>query len=236
MGKYFTSFNGRLSNINLKEFDEARDRVLGMYSTRFGTTIVNQNNFVLTPEKGYEAISKARIVVNDKNLEMNVVLFCPGDATGNTENYGNRKLIEPACIVVRKTHKAIIPRRKDGITAEYIFPIGSATQEHFIMGLTSLEGWTIDPRSSNPLTILRYKEFGYNPLEYSRRMKEKYADISLKLEKTLWLDGDERIGDPHSIYCSPETSNGILQMVGFLGTNDESAIKFFERYEKKIIS
>ncbi len=172
----------------------------------------NQLNFsafpdlVLTPDKPNSARTIIPVTHKETKVgEMYVIVFRPGDGTGDSKTYTLDQLrIPPKYRYIEKPAR-VLPRSKQGIICEGFFPLFSIGQNHPEMFAVSLEELTVDD-VSNLQTIVRAWTLnnGNQPTVY----------------QTTGMDlQSRRFGDPHAIH----NATNKIQVAGFLAVTDQES-------------
>ncbi|MGV8150951.1 MAG: hypothetical protein ACP5NV_04440 [Candidatus Woesearchaeota archaeon] len=161
---------------------------------------------------------------------LTLVVFEPGDGTGNQSNY-----------VIAGVEPKYTPRDKTGV-AELFIPIGTFYFGRFIPFLNSLEGNSIENTGTvSDYNIYNYATFGLNKEQFNSAINSVTAQKDVKFTidfKQLTFAAD--YGNPHAIYFDNKTGTNkrlrknsptpLIQIAGFLPILKEEDFWSIQKY------
>lgn len=224
---------GTYKNPNLNAISNLLSKRLSSESVRLpeGVTFGDINQpFYLTLDKPNTARTTIPVYYNDSPAgNIYVILFKPGDGTGDTKTYKTGMLDIPEDLkskdsLFRNESKKILPRKK--ICAMEIFiPFFSIKGDLIYSGLASLEELTVDD-VKNPTKVVRAYNLGRDKEAYKGILKmhptaSGYgARNSWDMQLTAGCKRDgSRFGDPHSVIHNVDEK--VIQVVGFLSIEEK---------------
>jgi len=215
-------FFRRESEPNLGAFRGELERLLDIYHefTRRRIGFGDFSNFSFTPEKGYTARTIIPVIADGEKIsDLYVLLFKPGDGTGDESTY---KLENVDMGSIKKLYyppgKEVVPRKKHCPT-EIFFPFGSASSGKMNDGVVNLDVLTLNENKVE-------KEFGLgwdNKTFFELLRRRKSIGPYIQFTTGYWPSDGIRFGDPHAVYF-PKIIGGVIQMVGFLELDVETEL------------
>lgn len=217
---------GTIENPDLVKLTELLDKSLEKYQKHIGNNIKFGSHLPLymTPEKP----NSGRTVVEvnyegSKAGDMCVILFRPGDGTGDDKTYKLHDLEIPEYLRFIDKPERVLPRKKT-CAMEVFFPFFSVIQLPYgdeiptlaFGNVVSLEELTVDAASKK---IVKMRDLGESPETYRNKIGQVTPHISLT---TGYLANGTRFGDPHSIFHRQDVKS--MQVVGFLSLGEDDPI------------
>ena len=228
--------------MDLQKMSKELVATLANYERLFSPCITFGKDFEplrITPEKPYFARTEVPAFYDKKPAgTLYAIAFQLQDATGDDSTVKLQELEIPDRFKNLQDPKVILPRSKEGIHVEALFPFFTVREDgEFVRYTTSLEELTVDD-PQNPKTIVKAGNLGMQPTKFVEALAggspevDDIAPTNLPLFLTCGGSGDQRFGDPHSIYCAVPL--GLAQVVGFLATKEAGhASLFLEKYGQK---
>jgi hypothetical protein len=165
-----------------------------------------------TPDKPNFARSVVPVRYDDQPIgDMYVIVFMPGDGTGDEKTFKLGQLEIPKEHQYAERPEKVLPRRKDGVFCEGMFPIFSTVGNTRYLFTVSLEELTVD-NVADPKKVIKTWDLG---MERSRH-DTLPSHYNVYLTTGHRSDG-KRFGDPHAIVNATDK----IQVAGFLAITDE---------------
>lgn len=215
----------------MRNADQILPRALDRYKAHINTDgfyFHEPNSFQMTPNKGYTANSTVQLRYKDNNVgNLVVVMFAPGDATGNNKDYKESDLCIPTW--ARNSSRGIqslIPRKKriEDVHAEYFFPFFSLDAQNHYDDAVYLEELTLRNIKKESPALSIGARLGFPSKDslyaYVRGEKPIVPPIPL-IQYTVGQRNGKRLGNPHAIWFNPSKApEDLVQVVGFLTIKD----------------
>ena len=210
-----------------------------------GVSFRGKPTLTLTPEKPNTARAVIDVFYGKKKVgDFYVILFAPGDGTGDGNTYKmdavNMSLAygveDNSPLHIPREYRQwgsqperILPRNKLGkkVLTELFLPLASFEEKKYHQGIVSLEQLTVRQTEKGQELV---KDFvlGENVKLYQGNVS---ADSSYHLSfpgcqqlTCGYYRNGQRFGDPHAVYFNPAVAQGrlnLLQVAGFLSVDDK---------------
>ncbi|MEK6963387.1 MAG: hypothetical protein AABX70_03090 [Nanoarchaeota archaeon] len=199
------------------------------------------------PGKTYSArasyavrIQGATINPTNPGLLAYAVLFKPGDGTGSdSKQYSLEGLTVPEELRSPFHPSSVVPRMKEGIHTEFVWPLLSAIGESGFVGVGSLEEVTV---KGNELVVCQTEGVSTDAFQKIARQTSLGGGIKnypFSPQITVGYEGERRVGDPHAtiypVSKLPSEFPQLMQVALFLALPSEnhplyeSCMKLVER-------
>ncbi len=213
---------GNPASPNLECITSKLRTVLPIYETFLDKNIKFGNHPPLHPAPNKAYTARTTIPINYKGAkkgDLQIILFKPGDGTGNEDYFTNQDLIIPNDLAFRDKPERVFPRYKEGVLVEVLFPLFSIYSNSIHINNICLEELTIKYEDGTK-TIKRMPHLGSNPEMYKQDLRNGVQSRPPFIQMTVGhMRSGERFGDPHAIYCPKEFV--ALQVVGFLAIREK---------------
>ncbi len=172
-------------------------------------------DFVLTPDKPNTARTVVPVLCDEQKVgDLYVILFRPGDGTGDEGTFKTGDLIVPDRFCYKTKPSRVFPRSKQGVECEGYFPLFSMRDRICFLYAGSLD--LLSPLNG---VVIKECTLGLGALNYQKVLCEG-KPVTPRIELTTGtVKGRYRFGDPHAIHYGVETA-GVVQVAGFLSVRD----------------
>ena len=186
--------------------------------------------FRLTPDKPNTARTSVPVKFEGKHFgNMAVVMFQPGDGTGNFDRCQPGSLTLPLEYVFTEKPERVFPRVKSGL-AEGYFPLFSQTSDGICLyGVGCLDILTVIPTEQR---LVKCWGLG-NGLGIFRGHISSQKSLSSIQPQFTYRNTEPSFGNPHAIFYGARTIAPALQIAGFLeiNNNEQSAQKLMGTFD-----
>ncbi len=206
--------------LNLRELRQPLELALEQYQRQYFTFKFEKfSDLHPTPEKPNHARTVVPISYRGTYIgNMYVIVFLPGDATGDENSYKLNQVVIPSHILYQEKTSRVIPRAKKGIVCEGFFPLFSQTVEGRIVPFAaSLEELTLDEQRR----VVPAWTLGMEPQEYVQALQGQQEIFPTTYFTVGTNSVQERFGDPHCVHHQPR--GAALQVAGFLSISEENS-------------
>lgn len=214
---------GNVASPNLECITSKLGTVLRIYENFLGSNIRfgSYPQLHQLPNKNYTARTIVPVQNNGMKIgDLYIILFKPGDGTGNEDYFAKEEIIIPSELAFRDKPERVFPRYKEGILVEAFFPFFSIYNNNLYFNSVCLEELVVDDRDGVK-TIAKLGNLGLNSEEYKKNLRNNtQSNIPLFVQMTVgYTRTGERFGDPNAVYCSKDIV--ALQVAGFLAITDK---------------
>ncbi len=214
---------GNVVSPNLECITSKLGLVLRIYENLLGNNVKfgNYPPLHIVPNKAYAA--RTIIPVNYggmKKGDLYVLLFKPGDGTGNEDYFTKDDLVIPSELVFRDRPERVFPRFKEGILVEAFLPFFSIYNNSLYINHVCLEELIVDDKDGSK-SVVNFGYLGSSPEDYRKNLRNGTQSLShpfvqMTVGSTRF---GERFGDPNAIYCPKDFV--ALQVAGFLAIKEK---------------
>lgn len=244
---------GTVQEPNLEEITKVVNPLISVAVGNFGYHVKNCTidpgsvKLSLTPDKPYTARAVVDVIMSHNNTkkkigDLYVLLFAPGDGTGN-ENYykmdkgtfgqsarvvsTNSSLDIPAEYRFSEKPERVLPRNKlaEGVLCEAFLPICSVEGRMLYPYTVSLEQITVD-NITHPNVLVPGLKMGVSVERFRPNLCQALLPPPKpQIQLTCgYRRNGERFGDPHATFYNPKLAEGapnLMQVAGFLSVEDK---------------